>query len=328
MLQIPESLTKDTVLKYLDELTIFEYYLGHKAQLKDMYLSPFREEKRPSFNLYINRFNGRLWFKDHASHSGDCFRLVQLLYNNCSFMEALKIVNRDFNLGIGDSNISSSRIIPVKQIIQPKEFKLEIKVQEYTDVDIEYWNTLLELKNIKEYLRYFRVLSSAKLWIDEFHISEWDYTDENPVYAYYDNKRFKMYRPNELDKANKWKSNLEYEQWLGYNQLPAKGEKLIISKGYKDVLLLRRLGLPAIAVNGESHTFPSQLVNELKWRFDKLIIWYDNDETGLKYAEQKSEEYGIEYVVIPEGEAKDISDFKLENGMDETENLLAELCLI
>lgn len=328
MLRIPESLTKATILKYVTEQAIFERYLGHEIRLKEMYLSPFREEKDPSFNIYVNRFNSRLWFKDHASHSGDCFKLVQLMHNDCSFLDALKIIDRDFNIGIGSTTSLPKKVKYSAKPLEEHEFKIEVKIQPYTKIDIKYWNDLLELKEIEKYLKYFKVFSSERIWINEYMILEWDYKTNNPVYAYFDKGKFKLYRPHEKSKESKWKSNLEYDQWLGLNQLPQTGDKLIISKSYKDVLLLRRLGIYAVATNGENHSFPSKLVNELKWRFKNLILWYDNDETGIKYAQTRSEEYGIQYVHNPEGEPKDISDFKLEYGMEETENLLYELCLI
>lgn len=323
-MKIPESLCKDTVLKYISEFDIFERYLNHKIEIKEYYLSPFREEEDPSFNIYINRFNGRPWFKDHAKHSGDCFRLVELLYQ-CTFMEALQLINEDFNLGIGSTDITFVKREIEERKVKKVEFKIDIKVQPYTEADKEYW----EQYDIPiNFLKYFNIYSCQYTWINGIRIFDWDYKNNNPVYAYYYDKKLKLYRPYGENKRNKWKSNLLPEQWLGLKQLPEKGENLIISKGYKDVVVLRRMGIAGIATSGESHTFPPAIISNLKERFKNIFVWFDNDQTGIEYGKLRAEENNISYVHNPIGEPKDTSDFVKEYGIEAGKDLLYNLNIL
>lgn len=322
MLKLPEKLTKATILKYVDEQTIFEYYLGYQIKLGEMYYSPFREEKNPSFNIYINSYNGRLWYKDFAHSSGDCFRLIEELYG-CTFIEAMSIVDKDFNLNIRGVVQNIPKIKRPKLKAKEKKVRIEIRAQDFTKYDIEYWKKYYITTN---YLKYFRVFSCAQLWIDSFPLVDWRYNKNNLIYAYLYNPTFKVYRPQQKDKREKWRNNLASNHFLGLKQLP-KDENIrpIISSSYKDVIVLRRLGLYAIDPGGEGFSL-SSLLSYLRTKFiHKPLIWYNNDEQGIMYAQQAAEEYDLEYVHNPLGEPKDPSDFIAEYGPKETKDLLYEL---
>lgn len=325
-MKIPESLCKDNILRYITERAIFERYLGHSVEIKEMYLSPLREESTPSFNIYENRYNGRLWFNDYGGISGDCFKLVEELYGE-TFMDALARINQDFNLGLGSAFSTVPNIAEyTRQPLTKKEFEIEVKLQDYTYQDKEYWaQYYLDLK----YLKYFRVFSIGAIWVNRGRIHSWDYTRNNPVYGYLLKGRWKLYRPLEGDKYEKWKSNLPYNYWLGLAQLPKEGaKKLIISKGYKDVMVLRKLGLYAVAVSGEASSFPPALFAWLKERFEEIYIWYDNDDIGIELAEKRALEHNISYVHNPIGEPKDTSDFVKEYGVEAGKDLLYELNIL
>ena len=73
-------------------------------------------------------------------------------------------------------------------------------------------------------------------------------------------------------------------------------------------------------------------MNDLKARFKKILILFDNDETGIKKAQEYSNKYNlIQFVIDSKFNAKDISDAVKLNGFDVIKNWLntkiEELCV-
>jgi DNA primase len=54
---------------------------------------------------------------------------------------------------------------------------------------------------------------------------------------------------------------------------------IFITGGEKDVMTLAAMGFNAISLNSETASLDKNIADELN-RFDKIIILYDNDQTG------------------------------------------------
>ena len=94
-------LTPESILRKISEFDIFMFYMPDKSwKLNQVTLSPFRKEKNPSF--VIGNKSGNLSFIDFGDTSkrGDCFQFVKLLFNISTIDEVLKMIDRDFGLGI------------------------------------------------------------------------------------------------------------------------------------------------------------------------------------------------------------------------------------
>ena len=87
---------KDTILDKISEIEIFERYLGMNIKLGKAMVSPLRDEKNASFNIYQNE-TGSVYYKDFGDERGDCFKFVMELFN-CSFPDALKLIASDFGI--------------------------------------------------------------------------------------------------------------------------------------------------------------------------------------------------------------------------------------
>jgi DNA primase len=79
-------------------------------------------------------------------------------------------------------------------------------------------------------------------------------------------------------------------------------------------MVLYELGYPAIAFNsegiptrGESASTVEEVIQQLKERFERVILFLDNDIPGINYSKKISKRYNIPYIVLPDG-PKDISD--------------------
>lgn len=100
----------------------------------------------------------------------------------------------------------------------------------------------------------------------------------------------------------------------------------------KDVMVLRELGYNAIAFNsegiptkGENGAFVRETIEHLKSRFERVILFLDNDVAGKEYSHKISRHYGIPYVLIPDGEPKDISDYLAKYNRRKTKRMFNKL---
>ena len=100
----------------------------------------------------------------------------------------------------------------------------------------------------------------------------------------------------------------------GWEQLPESGDLLIITKSYKDVMLLYEYNIPAIAPNGEYVIISEEVINSLKKRFKNIFILFDNDLAGVKNSHKYKKAYNdIPIIFLKRKYSKDISDFYKKN---------------
>ena len=108
--------------------------------------------------------------------------------------------------------------------------------------------------------------------------------------------------------------------------LPKKGNLLIITKSMKDVLTLKGLGYAAIAPQSENSYPKREQIEVLKSRFDKILVFLDNDRAGLKAMASLRRMYRLLFYAIPLNyKVKDISDFHKKYGRAKTQQLIDSL---
>lgn len=112
----------------------------------------------------------------------------------------------------------------------------------------------------------------------------------------------------------------------GYDQLPKKGNLLVITKSLKDVMCLHSLGITACAPCSETQFLTDTMLSELKERFKYIITLFDNDSTGISFMNKQKKKYPeLLYTWIPRSlGAKDISDYYKANGKKKTIKLIAD----
>ena len=96
----------------------------------------------------------------------------------------------------------------------------------------------------------------------------------------------------------------------------------------KDALCLwANAGIPALAVQGEGYGISDTAINELKRRYNKVYICFDNDEAGLKDGINLSNKTGFINVVLPPFKGgKDISDlYKVLSNKEKFKQLILKL---
>lgn len=310
--------TEDNILRYISDYDIFKYYLP-KFKLNTVINSPFREDKNPSFAIYVaDKYNNRILYKDlKTGQKGGAITLVQELYN-LSYKEAVEQVIVDFNLQNKfnlqyNLNKSSSKAPSIHRNIDSQLLKNEviinIKSRGWKPWDLEYWQSYgVSLDTLKKY----QVKPLLYIFIND-HI----YRADKLAYAYTeykDNlKRFKIYQP--FNDKLKWINNFIPNTLSGYTQLPKESDLLFIASSLKDGMCLHDLGYNFIAPQTENYSFKQSLIDELKSRFNQIVTFYDFDDAGINASEKLKKQFDIPYINTG-SYLKDISDYYFFNGRD------------
>jgi hypothetical protein len=322
-----DHLHTDVILGKISEYDIFMYYIPEFKTLGKKFKSGLREDKTPTVSIIP--YNGKLLYKDfgNSDHTFDCFNYVKYKFG-CSFIDALRIVDCDFNLKLSSQNAAvkfTMGIMAFRQDKTPKFDKPDVIIKKrmrlWTREDANFWSKYLISKKI---LTMFAVEPISHFWVNNNRFS-----CNSITYAFRFKSRYKLYSPYEV--KNKWLSNTNKNDIQGYKQLPKTGEKLIITSSLKDVMCLTAAGYNAIAMQSEMQIPEEKLISELQERFTKVEILYDNDfekqsNPGQTMARKLCDLYGFKNICIPdEFKSKDPSDLVNKVGnFNELKNIINE----
>jgi len=297
-----DPITLDYILSRVTEYDIYARYIG-QFKIGYIYNSPFREDKNPSFGIFRSRKTGKLLFKDHGNGlCGDVIRFVQEYTGITNYNELLKQIVKDLN--IKNNTVLKS----TKAYEKSEETVIGVVRQEFTNVDKAFWQQFgITLDTLKKYN-----VSSIKYYLCD-GIVKGIYKDESPMYAYKVYDKFKIYRPL-ADKYTKWRNNLTEYDIQGLEQLPEKGELLIITKSLKDVMCLKEMGYNAISPSSESTFIPDNILDILKKRFKRILVCFDRDPSGCRNSIKLYNKTKIKpFFIHKKFKAKDISDAVKKN---------------
>lgn len=313
------ELKKSDILNRISAHDIFKYYISSYLSPGKTFCSELRKDRKPSCSIKILGNNTAI-YKDFSN--GEVYgpiKYVQHKYG-LKYYQALILVSNDFNLNLCVGNVVKETMghTGKKQKVQPQisDVKLRIVSKPYTDAGLRYWKQygiteeILEIYEVKQ--------------LHAYYMQESYFTINNKKLAFsyhFGNYKYKILK---LDSEFKWFTNCNSNIVQGFKQLPEKGKLLIITKSNKDVMTLRSIGLYAVAPQSESTQLPEGAVKYLKERWDRIIIWYDNDKAGLEAGSQHSLIYELPYTHNPIGESKDISDYRQEHGEDKLKMLIKQ----
>ena len=321
------KITKELILSRFSEEQLMEYYL-HIPVKKGLFRSPLRRDKQPTCSFYRNK-SGTLIFKDFATGQHlNIFDVVQSIFR-CDYFESLRIIANDFGI-VRDNTLHKNpgkiNLNPIK--IKDKEIsKIQIEVQEFTDSELKWWGKYGISKDI---LKRFDVYSCKHVFLNDQLFAESQ--QHCPIFGYYGKKYqglelWRCYFPKRT--SFRFITNWSSKKIQGYDQLPKKGKLLVITKSMKDSMCLYSCGITACAPNSENLFIPDKVLEDLKNRFENIVVLYDNDRPGLyNMAKIRKEHPELTYVFIPKRYgSKDISDFYKDHGRKETLNLIKTFIL-
>lgn len=317
------SLTKDDILLHHKEADIIGYYFGIK-RIPCIINSPLRKDDKPSLGLY-SPDGERVNYIDFATNErGSSFKLLKNYFGYSNLVQVYKRVAEDLSL---NKNVEIKKSIKkVKVNKGTGVVSLEVKVREWKDYDIKYWEN-------------YGVTLNWLKWADVYPISHkfitkdgkrYCFSADKYAYAFKENKEgkltLKIYQPFNK-KGFKWANNHDGSVIALWTKMPEKGKEVVITSSVKDALcFMCNMRIPAIALQGEAYPISGTAIRELCKRFTNIYVILDNDKPGLKDAQNLCEKTGFINVVIPPFEGgKDISDYYKCFGKEAFINLFKEL---
>jgi len=328
--QLP--LRPERLLEKVSEYDIFRYYMPRSDwQLNVVTLSPFRNERSPSF--IIGNKHGRLTFIDFGDTSkrGSCFDFVRMMFN-VNLDEALNMIDRDLGLGMTRSTNTQE----YKRIIS--EYKQPIKVDKtYTSVqavvrrftkdELAYW---AQYHISEDELKANNVYSLSKVYLNKQLVTS---SLEELRFGYLYDDRWKIYRPFAKEKRYKWvPNNVPITAMDGKDDIK-ECDVAFINKSKKDYMVMKKLFPCSCAVQNEGlGCFSPENVEYIKSNSASQILSFDADVTGVENSQQITQMFNFGYCNVPRKYLsqgiKDWSDLARVHGMQAIEDYLKEKQLL
>ena len=314
------KLTPEAILDKISEYDIFRYYMpNHDWVLNRVTYSPFRQENNPSF--VIGNKRGFISFIDFADTSkrGNCFDFVKSLYNLATFDDVLRLIDKDFGLGIttGKGTGDYKKIVSAyKQPDIEKRYSLiQVKTRKFTQEELAYW---AQYHQSIDDLHANNIYSIKNLYLNK---SKFPLKETDLRFGYlYEGQYWKIYRPY-ADKKSKWVPNNVPITAMDGKEDIKNCKVAFINKSKKDYMVMKKIFPCSCAVQNEGiGCFSHENVEYLKANSDSQILSFDSDVTGVTNSQQITKLFDFGYANVPrkylaEG-IKDWADLARVHGLE------------
>lgn len=310
------SISKSEIFEKYSELQVLQAVFPEIDSIPYKMSSPFRNDKNPSFSIYMND-NNHIAYKDFGD--ADCRGgLLDLLCKkwDCSFNQVFdKILDVMKKTEGGDISVKSKNIKVLTRKEASELTKIEVAVRPWKDYDYQYW---LSYGVEKQWLKYAEVYPiSYKIITKKDKETGKEKRNIFPAdelaYVFTERKegklQLKVYQPYNK-KGFKWCSSMDSSVIGLWTKIPEFGDRVVICSSLKDALVLScQCHIPTLWIGGEGFKISNTAVNELKRRYKKVFICFDTDKPGLKDSEMLANETGFIRIVPDLGKEKDLSDY-------------------
>jgi len=326
------KLTPESILDKISEYDVFRYYMPtNDWVLNRVTYSPFRHENNPSF--VIGNKRGFISYIDFADTSkrGNCFDFIKALYNLPTFDDVLRLIDKDFGLGIttGKGTEDYKKIVSTyKQPDIEKRYSLiQVKTRKFTQEELAYW---AQYHQSIDDLHANNIYSIKSLYLNK---SKFPLKETEIRFGYlYEGQHWKIYRPY-ADKKSKWVPNNVPITAMDGKEDIKNCKVAFINKSKKDYMVMKKLFPCSCAVQNEGiGCFSTDNVEYLKANSDSQILSFDSDVTGVTNSQQITKLFDFGYANVPrkylsEG-IKDWADLARIHGMETIEKYLKSKNLI
>lgn len=303
------------VLNKTNDLELLDAYFGIK-QLPTLINSPFREDRKPSFGIYLRDMH--VLFKDYSTgESGNIYEMLKLKYN-ITYKEVINLITEDLNL----DKRRLCNCTKVSYLHKASNTTIKARARGWNKQDKEYWNQfnisidLLTKANVYPIDRYSIIKDCSKTFkADDLAYTFVEFKDNNVT--------MKLYQPyNKI----KFISSHTYDVISLWCLLPKTGENLIICSSLKDALCTYSItNIPTISLQSETVQIKPIIVEELSSRFKNIYILYDGDKAGLENSNKLAQKTGFISIPFPYDNPKDISDwYKEKRNTQEIKNYILQ----
>ena len=238
-------LTPEAILSKISTYDIYRFYQG-PFKINEVCVNKHRGEKDPSL-IIGNKLSQGLTHKDFGDYSwrGDCWNFVMKIFN-CDFSTALRIVDRDFGLGLQEG-----KLVDIKPSIitwNTPEITIKrppiIQVIYYSKMGkrhLDYWSNFHQEEDD---LKKEHIYQIKELWRNKKKVPLGDLI----TYGYYypEIDKWKIYRPFAPKKLEntpinqwKWDSNIPFDH-VDFTGCPADCKRIFVTKSKKDKMVLRK----------------------------------------------------------------------------------------
>ena len=322
-----DTISIDDVRRITTDYEVVNKYLGISVVPSNIN-SILREDKNPS--LCIFPYKDSLFFKDFGTNqSGNIYQLLSL-YWNIPLNQVYRKIYNDFTSVNYKSCCCKNKIS--KTIIKKKSnINIKVKIRDWKSWDIEYWSSYgISLK----WLEYCDIFPISHIFLIHQNGEQLTISADKYAYVYIERKdnkvSLKIYQPYSTN--FKWMSKHDASVWDLWTKIPEKGDKLIITSSRKDALCLwANTGIPSLSLQGEGYVPKEKVINQLKERYNKIYVFYDNDfknkvNNGRNYGRILAEKFNLQQIEIPtEYKSKDPSDLYKNWGKEVFLNVINQL---
>ena len=322
-----DTIVIEDVRRVTTDYEVANKYLGINSVPSNIN-SILREDKNPS--LCIFPYKDSLFFKDFGTNqSGNIYQLLSL-YWNIPLNQVYRKIYNDFTSVNYKSCCCKNRI--TKTIIKKKSnIDIKVKIREWKPWDIEYWSSY---GISKKWLNYCDIFPISYIFLIHQNGEQIVISADKYAYVYIERKdnkvSLKIYQPYSTN--FKWMSKHDASVWDLWTKIPEKGDKLIITSSRKDALCLwANTGIPSLSLQGEGYIPKEKVINQLKDRYKKIYVFYDNDfknevNNGRNYGKAIADKFDLQQIEIPtEYKSKDPSDLYKNWGKEVFLNVINSL---
>lgn len=319
------SVGLDVLLGKTSEFDIMRFYLNIDV-LPALINSPLRQDRNASVSIF-SPDGVKVFYKDFGTgEHGSIFDLLGRMWNR-TFSETITKIWDDIDK-VKHNRINLNRTR--RGVIHKSNSILEVRTRQWFDYDMEYWNSY---GISREWLEFGDVYPISHILITRDNITK-IIPAEKLAYVYVERKdgkvSLKVYQPK--SQRLKWLSKHDSSVWDLWSRLPDRGDTLFITSSRKDALCLwENTGIPSVSLQGEGYVPKEKVINQLKQRFGRVIIFFDNDydkdeNHGHIYASRLSVMFDLDMVEIPsEYKSKDPSDLFKNHGAETFRRVIKEL---
>lgn len=324
-----DLLNKEEILKRITTYDIYRHYFG-PFKINEVCINHFRGERDESF-IIGNKKSMDLTHKDFGDSywTGDAFHLVQQIYK-VDFYEALKIIDKDFGLGLADNNhkVIKPTVItweqPKIEVVRPMHFIVETK--KFTREELRYWADYhIDVSDLKKE----NIYSVKNIWRNRSRIPP----SLLLTFGYYDEEKdkWKIYRPHgEKGKkvkiqCRKWDGNFDWYFCENLDYLDFT-KPIWVEKSRKDRIVLNKVleTNNVCSIQAEDIScFSEETIDLLKNCKDITGIG-DGDSKGLQYTKSINDSFGWNIKNPSQSflPLTDFADIARVNGLEFVKNLL------
>lgn len=307
------TISKGEIFSEFSETEILSYYFSEINSLPCLINSPLRNDKHPSFSIYLSD-KGKVRYIDYATKEKGGLMDLLCAYWNCSFTQALDKICNTFIVG-KNIQIKPKNIRTFTRKEKNMLNSLQVVVRSWKQYDYDYWNSY----GINpKWLKYAEIYPISHKIVTRRNSPEdkpqrYVFAADKYAYCFVERKEgrlsIKIYQPFNTS-GFKWCSKMDGSVVGLWTKIPEKGEKVVICSSLKDALCLwSQTGIPCLCLQGEGYDMSDTAVRELKKRYSKVFICYDTDKAGREDSKKLAERTGFINTFPDFGKEKDISDY-------------------